>query len=208
MAFQSVSYSTIILTSAGVNLESGRIEWWDIIFKFQVLIFMKKLNNHMLVLTLYTKRLGIAVFLRGELHQLSVKTFPLPRTVLSISSSARIWLEALCEEFSPDLVILKTLSKRQVNSAKHHGALTAIRQMTASRNIKTIDISLDAARGSLVQSSHPTLSDPIAILSIYYPELRRYSQIRSRDQREYFAPILSAVAIGHFHTQERLKSAI
>jgi hypothetical protein len=161
---------------------------------------MKSPADNILVLTPYTKRLGIAIFRQRELRYFAVKSFRAPRSILSIQKETHLHLLNLIREFPPKMVIVKKITNQQAISSNHQRVVDAIRQVADYHTLLVKEIPFETVRRKIVTKHKPTVTNVATILQRSYPELGRYAQAQNRWQREYFAPILSAVAIGHFHS--------
>lgn len=157
---------------------------------------MKKTFTSLIVITPYTKRFGVAVFSGTELSYFGVKTLPTPRTLDSIRGATTRHLKNLIIEFSPTVVVIKTLTGSQMNSEKHRHLAETVKQVSESAGIPAQDRSFEIIKQKLAQSKYPTMEEAFTKLRKVYPELSKVGEFQNRSQREYYAPLLTAVAIG------------
>jgi RNase H-fold protein (predicted Holliday junction resolvase) len=155
-----------------------------------------------LVVTPYTKRLGIAVFQDGELVYFGVKTFQRPRTIDSISEETTEKLTELIDEFKPRLVILKSLTMNQAGSEKHRQVAGTIRNVVKIAGVRGEERSFEDARRDLVTEDKPSKKNLFAILCKLYSQLARFIQFQNRSQEEYYTPMLAAITIGVAYSQD------
>src|SRR5438128_2445544 len=120
---------------------------------------MKKAVTNFIVITPYTKRFGVAVFSRAELVYFGVKTLPAPRTIESIRSETARQLKDLIIEFSPTLVVVKTLTGPQTNSEKHRHLADTVKQVSESAGIPAEESPFEAIKQRLAQTKYPTMAE-------------------------------------------------
>ncbi|MFN0279176.1 MAG: hypothetical protein ACKVRN_11315 [Pyrinomonadaceae bacterium] len=159
--------------------------------------------NNLLIVTPYTKRLGMAVFQDGELIYFGVKTFKRPRTAESISDETANKLGELLDQFNPALVIVKSLTTHQTGSVKHRGIARTIKRTLNTVGISIVESSFEEARRNLVAEDNPPKKSAFAILRKLYPELARFVYFQNRHQSEYYTPMLAAITIGLAYRQEK-----
>lgn len=163
---------------------------------------MKKSLAFTLVLASYTRRFGIAVFRNAELRYFGVKTFSLPRTEESVRCEAAVAVENLINEFRPDLVIMKSPTKRQADSLIQQVVVNEIKRITELAGIPLTEKPFEDAKEKLSPLTRPTRTSTFAAVREIYPELRRLSDFQNPFQEEYYRPLLSAVAIGFIHSSD------
>lgn len=166
---------------------------------------MKKSAIKVIVITPFTKRFGIAVFSNSELLYFAVKTYKNPRTIESIKAEATQKLKNLIDEFKPELIIAKSLTRRQAVTNDHTLLVETIRCVAKLVSVPVDEVSFEEARRKLVFNNRPTKSRTFAVLQNIYPELTRFIHFQNRSQREYYTPLLSAVAIGLAQARTDLK---
>ena len=166
------------------------------------------IRNHFLVVTPYTKRLGIAVFQHAELVYFGVKTFQRPRTVASISDETAEKLTELIDEFKPRLVILKSLTMHQTGSDKHRHVAGTIRHIVNIAGLPSEERSFEDARRDLLTENAPQKNRAFEVLRKLYPELARFIQFQNRSQEEYYTPMLAAITIGVVHRQDNPQNCV
>jgi hypothetical protein len=165
-------------------------------------------HNHFLVITPYTKRLGIAVFRDTELVYFGVKTFQRPRTRDSIRDETTKAMTQLIREFKPRSVILKSLTTHQAASDKHRRVAATISQIVKIAGIRSEERSFEDARRKIVGENGSQKNRAFAVLCQLYPELGRFIQFQNRSQEEYYTPMLAAITIGVAHSQIILHNRI
>jgi hypothetical protein len=154
---------------------------------------MKKTSRTLLVVTPYTKRFGIAVFERKELLHFGVKTLPAPRTIDSVRLETARHLKDVISEFSPSVVVIKTQLKEK--GERHREIELTVKEVSRSAGIPTQTRSVGSMKGRYLK------------IRTVYPELSRFDHFQNRSQREYYSPLLSAVAIGfEFHSHKPQES--
>ena len=160
------------------------------------------MTNHarILVVAPYSQRLGVAVFAESNLLHYAVKTFRLPRTPQSVRAETSAHIKDLIKEFTPDRVIVKKLSRRQLYSRNQRNVLDQITVEAKISGLQTVQLSFEDAKRDLSVETHTTNSDMFRVLKLIYPELDRFSHFQNRHQREYYVPLLTAVAIGNSRT--------
>src|ERR1043166_620110 len=153
-------------------------------------------RDRFLVITPYTKRLGIAVFRGAELVYFGVKTFQRPRTCESIRKETAEKLTEMIGEFRPRLVILKSLTSHQAVSDKHRRVAATISHIAHTVGIGSEERSFEDAVKKIVADNEPLKIRAFEILCQLYPELARFIQFQNRSQEEYYTPMLAAITIG------------
>ncbi|MBA2335309.1 MAG: hypothetical protein H0V90_10280 [Blastocatellia bacterium] len=157
---------------------------------------MKKALENLLVVTPFSKRFGIAVFRHGELLYFAVNSYRQPRTLDSIQADAMMKLKNLFDKFTPGLIILKSLTRHQAASNNHRHVVMTIKSIAKMYSVPVEEISFKDARCKLLTGQVPTYNRTFATLRDTFPELTRFTLFQNRSQREYYMPLLSAVAIG------------
>lgn len=155
------------------------------------------MNKHIvLALAPYSQRLGVAILDRSELLHFKVKTFALPRTAASISVETRRELAAFMDQYHPNVLILKTLSKRQSSSENQRAVVEQIIKVANAGRIPILNVSFESVKRSVVRRSTPTDQETFAAIKELFPELRKLTNFQNRHQREYYRPLLAAVTLG------------
>lgn len=144
----------------------------------------------------YTKGLGVAVFRFDELVHFAVKTLQAPRTVENIRSSAERHVTNLIVDFGPDLVVIKALTRRQRRSTRQSQLAAATKRVAAKNLVALRFFSISTVGRSLQIGRVPAKQAIIAKVRSEYPELSRFDRFQNRSQKEYYLPMLWAVAIG------------
>lgn len=142
------------------------------------------------------RELGVAVFADADLIYSSVKTirhrksndFPLEETT-------RI-LETLCRAFSIKTVVVKTISQYQKLSPGLERVAECIEVQSARKGLEVRKITLEEIKRVLCASQNATEKKAFEMLLASYPELRRYWNRPNKWQRDYYAFLFSAVAVG------------
>lgn len=160
--------------------------------------------TRILVITPYTKRIGIAFFDGRELVYFAVKTFRRPRTMGSIRGETRLRVVYLIRRFKPAILIVKSVSSYQHASQNHREISRSIRVTARRAKVATRSISFESAKRQIVLSGRMTKKRTFRILGQRYPAIARYVPIRNRDEDEYYTPLLSAVAVGSCYARRRV----
>lgn len=145
----------------------------------------------------YSRRLGVAVFAGSDLLHYAVKTFRLPRTERSVRSETSAQINRLFDEFRPARLMIKKLSRRQVSSSNQQAVIEQLSTDATAARIPIAEISFDKAKRDLsLAGSAVTNAEAFLTLMRSYPELERFGRFRNRHQKEYYVPVLTAIAIG------------
>ena len=157
---------------------------------------MTTIPNRVLVTAPYSQRLGVAVFAGSDLIHYAVKTFRLPRTERSVRCETSAQLNQLFDEFRPRSLIIKKLSRRQIKSPNQRAVVAQLSADASEAGIRIAELSFEEAKRDLSEGSVVTNAEAFLTLLRIYPELERLGHFRNRHQREYYVPVLTAVAIG------------
>jgi hypothetical protein len=168
---------------------------------------MERSRLNVLIIAPYTKRFGIAVFRDSKLLYFSVKTFRLPRTAESVKMETSMEIENLIQEFSPNLVIVKALTERQIGSDNQRQVTREVRRLANIAAVPIKVISFEDVKRKVSSRNRPTKMSTFRVLKGVYPELARFIQFQNRSQEEYYTPLLSSIAIGLVHQNISLKDS-
>jgi hypothetical protein len=157
---------------------------------------MKESKNNLLAIAPATKRLGIVVFSQTDLIYFSVKTFAPPRTETLIKRQVSQMIRELINEFEPKTVALKVLGKQQVRSKNLRLVSSLIRQESEKAGIVLKEVSFEQAKKKLCFGKKPNKENAFEVLSLIYPELKRFAGCQNKSQKDYYNSLLSAAAIG------------
>lgn len=163
-------------------------------------------KHNILTIAPYTKRLGFAVFSQSEILYFAVKTFKLPRTIKSVKAEISQNIKKLTKDFKPELVIVKTLNSRQVNSKKLRSVVGQIKLEAECRNLPVNEISFERVKQELCSGKKATKAVLFKMLSARYPEIKRFASFQNLSQAEYYNSLFSAVAIGFYWQKKTYKS--
>src|SRR5262249_35997057 len=157
---------------------------------------MKDSKERVLVVVPHNVRLGVAVFDVGELIHYGVKTIPLPRTVERIRLVTFRQVSDLLTAFDAHIALTKSLSLRQRGSSRQRAMRGAIRIAVARRKVPIKTISLSEIQSAFELPNYFAKRAIFAKARAVYPELAKYDRFQNRSQKEYYLPLLWAVAIG------------
>ena len=154
---------------------------------------MRKKQYNLLVIAPYSKWFGVAVFSKLQLLEFAVRkyhdrTFDIDRDLCHATD--------LINEFKPTNVIVKALTIRQIGAEKQVNILNGLRRAAALMQIPFTEVDLDGAKQSLLKDRGATIETLFEKVRGSFPELSRIASFQNRSQREYYTPLLSAVAIG------------
>lgn len=153
-------------------------------------------KNRVLVVAPYSQRLGVAIFAGSDLIHYAVKTFKLPRTEQSVMVETSAQMRLLINEFRPKSVMVKKLSRRQISSRNQRAILEQVEIEANTARLLTQEFSFEDAKQELSEGVGPTNTAAFRALIHVYPELEKLSHFQNRHQKEYYVPLLTAVAIG------------
>ena len=158
---------------------------------------MTTIHNRVLVAAPYSQRLGVAVFAGSDLLHYAVITFRLPRTERSVRNETSAQLKQLFEEFCPGSLLIKKLSRRQTKSPNQWAVIEQLSTDAGAAGVRIAERSFEEAKRDLSGgNASATNTEAFLKLMRIYPELERLGHFRNRHQREYYVPVLTAVAIG------------
>lgn len=154
---------------------------------------MRRNQNIILIIAPYSKWFGVAVFSKLHLLEFAVRkyndrTFDMDRDFCHATE--------LINEFRPTNVVVKALTIRQIGAEKQVNILDGLRREAALMQIPFTEVDLDGAKQSLLKDSRATVGALFEKIGKSFPELSRIASFQNRSQREYYTPLLSAVAIG------------
>jgi RNase H-fold protein (predicted Holliday junction resolvase) len=158
---------------------------------------MKKNKSCVLAVASFTKRVGFAVLNDTELIHFGVKTFTSPRTIESNAAQITVYLTRLIRRYRPDKIVVKEPGKLQMTSTIQTHLLQAVMKTVRESTTPVAVISYEYVKQLLASPSRPINRNAFNSLVGIYPELKRFETYRNRSQREYFASVLTAVAVGY-----------
>lgn len=147
----------------------------------------------LLVVAPYSKWFGVAVFSKLHLLDFAVRKYNDRKFDMDGSNCHAT---ELINEFRPTKVVVKALTIRQIGAKKQMNILDGLKRSAALMQIPIMEFDLDGAKQTLLKDRTATLEALFEKVGKSFPELSRIALFQNRSQREYYTPLLSAVAIG------------
>lgn len=146
-----------------------------------------------LAIASYSKGFGVAVFSNSNLLHFAVCKYYDRR--FDVEEDLRHATE-LIDEFMPTIILVKALTARQLRAKRQIHILDGIKRVAGRMAISFTEVDLDNAKQALLKDRDSTLGALFTKVGGSFPEVSRMASFQNRSQREYYTPLLSAVAIG------------
>ena len=157
---------------------------------------MNPSQNIILAIAPGKRELGIAVFAGVDLIYVSVKTIRHRKSKKILLKEITEILQKLFEGFQVKTVVTKAISQYQKRSPDLETIVELIKSASAQKELQVTEVTLDEIKSALCKSEKATEKKAFETLLISYPELERYCNRPNKWQNDYYAFLLSAVAVG------------
>ena len=132
----------------------------------------------------------------GELFDFGVKTFTAPRTAEIVGVDAGNITRRLIARFKPSGIVVNRFGGYHPRPIVLERAVTEIKDVAQSFCIPLELVDSRLVNTTQIDKANGGNSAGFALVGETFPELRRIVHFQNRSQREYYSPVLSAVAIG------------
>jgi len=153
-------------------------------------------QNIILAIAPGKRELGIAVFVGVDLVYVSVKTIKHRKSRKFLLKEINEILQKLFEGFQVKTVVSKAISQYQKRSPDLEPIVELIKYESAQKELQMTEVTLEEIKSALCESEKSTEKKAFETLLISYPELERYYNRPNKWQNDYYAFLLSAVAVG------------
>lgn len=153
-------------------------------------------TNVILAIAPGKRELGVAVFSGFDLIYVSVKTIRHRKSKEILLEEITDILQKLFQSFSINIVVIKAASQYQKLSPDLERIVERIKSESRQRGLQVLEIMLEQIKSVLCKSGKPTQKYAFKTLLASYPELKRYWNCPNKWQNDYYAFLLSAVAVG------------
>jgi Holliday junction resolvasome RuvABC endonuclease subunit len=144
-----------------------------------------------------SRELGVAVLGKGgELLFYGVKTVTSRKNPILVLETVIGYIRASLEKFRPDVLAIEKMFITQKNSALLAVVAEQIKVVARGANLEIREYAPTAIRKRLCRSGRATKREAARVLTTRYPELERF-YVRTRAwERDYYANMFDAVAVG------------
>lgn len=157
---------------------------------------MNSSQNIILAIAPGKRELGIAVFVGVDLVYVSVKTIKHRKSRKFLLKEIAEILQKLFEGFRVKTVVTKAISQYQKRSPDLETIVELIKFESAQKELQVIEVTLEEIKSALCESEKATEKKAFETLLASYPQLRQYWSRPNKWQNDYYAFLLSAVAVG------------
>lgn len=143
-----------------------------------------------------TREFGVAVFHGFELVYFAVKIFKHGTSAKHLRKEVITFWQEFSEHYKPDILALKEINQYQQTSSTLLAIANCFKTQAEKSQVLHMEISLAQIRTLLGNCKKPTNKKVFQRIATLYPELQQYANRPSKGQRNYYAYIFSAVAVG------------
>ena len=143
-----------------------------------------------------TRELGVAVFKNQELIFYHVKTATNRKSPLAALEIIAAYIRNLVKKYYPTVLAVEKMFITQKNSALLVVAAEQIKAVAKEANLPVYEYAPTSIRKRLCRSGRATKREAARILTLKYPELKRYYLRTAKWERDYYANLFDAVAVG------------
>lgn len=160
---------------------------------------MTSSQNVILALAPGKRELGIAVFVGVDLVYVSVKTLKNRKSRKLLMEEISDILQKLFESFPVKTVVVKAISQYQKLSPDLDLIAERIKFESRKENLQVAEVTLEQIKFVLCKSEKATEKRAFGMLLVSFPELKKYWNRPNKWQSDYYAFLMSAVAVGVVH---------
>lgn len=143
-----------------------------------------------------TRAFGVAIFRGFELVHFVVKTLKNGTSAKHLKKEViAIWQEFF-ENYKPTIFAIKEINQYQRTSQTLCLIADCLKKQAEKNRVQLAEISLTEIRALLGNCKKPTNKKVFQKVVALYPELDQYANRPNKGQRNYYAYIFSAVAVG------------
>lgn len=157
---------------------------------------MKSLSKTILAIAPGKREFGIAVFNGIELAHFSLRTVKSKRSKKLLKTEIVEMMQECITTFQPQVIAIKTISQYQQKSMILKSILRIVERQAEACKIPWIGISTNQVKAMLSNDEKSTQRKAFENLTIFYPELRQFTDRPNKWQNEYYHNLFSAVSVG------------
>lgn len=157
---------------------------------------MKSRSKKILAIAPGNRTFGIAVFDGVELAHFRLCSLYSNQSSKLLQREIVKLIQGCILTFRPHAVAVKAISQYQKKSAILRSTARTIERQVDRSHIALTQVSLDQVKAVLCKCEKPTQIKAFEHLTVLYPELKRYFDLRHKWQNEYYHNLFSAVAVG------------
>ena len=145
-----------------------------------------------------TRELGFAVLNTKELLYYGVKTVVNRKKPSNVLAVINKFVQKMIDKYQPDVLAIEKMFVTQKNSALLNVVAAEIKALAKERGLEIYEYAPTLVRKSLCQSGsgRATKREVARILSERFPELSRYFRRTRARERDYYANLFDAIAVG------------
>lgn len=166
---------------------------------------MNSSQNAILTIAPGKRELGIAVFNGADLVYASVKTIKHRKSRKYLLDEIAGIIKKLLESFRVKVVVTKAISQYQKLSADLKRVVRRIKFESRRVGLPVVEIKLDQIKSVLCKSEKTTEKKAFETLLESYPELKKYWNRPNKWQKDYYAFLFSAVAVGAVYLEKLVR---
>lgn len=153
-------------------------------------------RNVVLAIAPGKRELGVAVFSGARLLDASIKTIRNQKSKKSLSKEIAGIMEKLFQDFPIRIVVIKAISQYQRLSPDLESIVACIKFESEREGLQITNITIEQIKSELCEDEKATEKRAFKALLASYPELKRYWNRPNKWQKDYYAFLFSAVAVG------------
>lgn len=157
---------------------------------------MNHTQNAILAIAPGKREIGVAVFVGFDLVYVSVKTIRQQKIKKIAPEEISRILQKLFAGFAIKIVVAKAISQYQTLSPDLKRFVERIKFECEQKEIPVATVSLEEIKLALCNGEKATEKKAFETLLLDYPELKRYWNRPNKWQKDYYAFLFSAVAVG------------
>ena len=166
---------------------------------------MNSSQNAVLTIAPGKRELGIAVFNGTELVYASVKTIKHRKSRKYLLDEIAGILKKLLESFRVKVVVTKAVSQYQRLSSDLERIVKRIKFESRRAGLPVVEIKFEQIKSVLCKGEKTTQKKAFETLLESYPELKKYWNRPNKWQKDYYAFLFSAVAVGAVYLEKTVR---
>lgn len=143
-----------------------------------------------------TREMGVAVLRGGELLFYGVKTVTNRKNPIIVLETISGYIRNLLKKYHPTYLAIEKMFVTQKNSALLVVVAEQVKALAKEAELPIYEYAPTTVRKRLCQSGRATKRETAEVLSIRFPELKRYYHRTKAWERDYYSNLFDAVAVG------------
>lgn len=152
-----------------------------------------------------TKQIGVAVLAGPDLLYYGVKTIAKRDTPQFVLTAVSRHIIQLIYRYEPQYLAIEKMFITQKNSALLAVVTEQIKALSKQKGLRVYEYAPTSVRKRLCETGRATKQTVAKFLAEQYPELKRYLNRRRQWERQYYANMFDAIAVGLVCYQDLMK---